>query len=157
MEEKEEKKDEKEEKKYHLPKIPKDRMRPKENPEVTYIKWETTVEKLTFMRDFIRDRLLLGIEYWSLAFDSPLKPEYDNGWTKIYIVKYIVKDYLDLIVNGKRLPSDLDNIKDLLEFLNDACPARDICRNYGSLKKYINDTFHSLTGFHKQTGLMFEF
>ncbi len=138
------------------PPIPEEWMNPQEDPEKTYIYWESHTEHLIFFKKFIKEKLLSIKEYWSIAWNAITQPDYDNGWSKIWILSYILRDYTNLIVNNKELPSDLSKIDDLLDTLDKDCSQRKICENYGSLKEYICRTYQSLRDFYTQTGVIFE-
>jgi len=139
-----------------LPPLPEEWIRPKENPEKTIIYWETHVEELTFFKEFIRDVLLNDREFLCIVWDKALQPDYDNGWTRIWIVTYIIQDCRDLIINGKQLPGASINIKDLLEFLNDNHGKRDIGLTEVSLRKLISRTYEELRKFYTDTGFLLQ-
>lgn len=137
-----------------LPPLPDEWMKPGENPEKTIIYWETHIEELTFIREFIGDILLQDREYLSIVWNRPVQPDYDNGWTRIWIVTNILQDYKDLIVNEKQLPALPVNIKELLLYLDTHHNQRDIALTELSLRKLISRTYEDLRKFYGKTGFL---
>lgn len=140
----------KKEYKYSVPGIPEEWINLNIDPEKIYIYWETHREELTFIKEFIRDGLLNDREYLCIVWDKTLHPDYDNGWTKIWVLTYILKQYTELVINDKKLPSDLSKIGDLLDILDEDCSQRDICKKYDALKNYISRTYGLLRNFYMQ-------
>lgn len=137
-----------------LPPLPPEWINPKENPEKIIIYWETHAEHLIFFKEFIREIILNDLEYFLIAWDRRLQPDYDNGWTRIWIVACILQDYKDLIINEMQLPKDLINITELFDFLEKKHPGRDICRSEVSLRKQISRTYEKLRRFYFNRGVL---
>ena len=138
----------------YLPPVPEEWMRPKVNPEKIIIYWESHREELTFIKEFIRDSLLNDREYLCIVWDKTLQPDHDNGWTRIWIVTYILQDYKDLIINQKQLPAILSTINDLKKYLDENNPGRDIGLNEISLRKLISRTYKQLRDFYNEKGFL---
>jgi len=137
-----------------LPPLPDEWMKRGENPEKTMIYWETHIEELTFIQEFIKDILLQDREYLCIVWNRPLQPDYDNGWSRIWIVTHILQDYKDLIINEKQLPQLSINIKDLLIYLDKNHSQRDIGLTEVSLRKLISRTCGDLRKFYVKNGFL---
>jgi len=137
-----------------LPPLPDEWMKQGENPEKTMVYWETHIEELTFIQEFIKDILLQDREYLCIVWNRPLQPDYDNGWSRIWIITHLLQDYKDLIINEKQLPQLSINIKDLLIYLDRNHSQRDIGLTEVSLRKLISRTCGDLRKFYVKNGFL---
>ena len=137
-----------------FPPVPEEWINPKVNPEKIIIYWETHREELTFIKEFIQDNLLSDKEYLCIVWDKTLQPDYDNGWTRIWTVTYILQDYKDLIINEKQLPPVLSTINDLKKYLDKNSPGRDIGLTEMSLRKLISRIYKQLRNFYNEKGVL---
>jgi len=138
-----------------LPPLPEEFIN-RQDPQKLIIYWETHVEELRFIKEFVMERLLQDLEYLSIVWDRNIQPDYDNGWTRIWIVTYILQDYKDLILNNRQLPKENINIKELLEYLERNHSNRDICLTEVSLRKLISRTYEQLRKFYLEKGFLLQ-